>query len=84
MSTMREGVAEIEALRAKAREMGGPEKIEKQHGRGKLTARERKALLFDNGEFVEIGIHGTEMGPGAQHVRRTVLARDASGVTSPS
>ena len=68
MATMRERVAELEARRAKVREMGGPEKVAKHHERGKLTARERMTLLFDGGEFVEIGIHGTEMGPGAQAV----------------
>ena len=68
MTTMRERVAELEARRAKVREMGGPEKIAKHHDRGKLTARERLALLFDDGAFVEVGIHGTEMGPGAHQV----------------
>jgi acetyl-CoA carboxylase carboxyltransferase component len=65
MPTMRERVAELAALRTKAREMGGPDKIAKHHERGKLTARERLALLFDGGEFVEVGLLGTEMGPGA-------------------
>ncbi len=37
---------------------GGEEKIAKQHQRGKLTARERIALLVDEGTFVELGIHG--------------------------
>jgi acetyl-CoA carboxylase carboxyltransferase component len=37
---------------------GGPEKIEKQHSQDKLTARERLALLIDEGTFVELGIHG--------------------------
>jgi acetyl-CoA carboxylase carboxyltransferase component len=37
---------------------GGEEKIELQHERGKLTARERIALLIDEGTFVEMGIHG--------------------------
>jgi acetyl-CoA carboxylase carboxyltransferase component len=37
---------------------GGEEKIELQHERGKLTARERIALLVDEGSFVEMGIHG--------------------------
>ena len=68
MPTMRERVAELEARREKAREMGGAEKIAKHHDKGKLTARERMAKLFDGGEFVEVGILGTEMGPGAQHV----------------
>src|SRR2546423_10770533 len=36
--------------------MGGAEKIEKQHQRGKLTARERIDLLFDPGTFIELGL----------------------------
>lgn len=36
---------------------GGPEKIEKIHSQGKLTARERIDLLFDKGEYSqEIGL----------------------------
>jgi methylmalonyl-CoA decarboxylase subunit alpha len=68
MPTMRDRLAELEERRRVARAMGGPEKVAKLHERGKLTARERMALLFDGGEFVEIGLHGTEMGPGAQYV----------------
>ncbi len=37
------------------KEMGGPEKIEKQRSRGKLTARERVDRFFDPGTFVELG-----------------------------
>ena len=37
---------------------GGPEKIEAQHAKDKLTARERLDLLIDEGTFVELGIHG--------------------------
>ncbi len=33
---------------------GGEERIEKQHKSGKLTARERIELLFDEGSFVEL------------------------------
>ncbi len=33
---------------------GGPERIESQHSKGKLTARERIALLLDEGTFVEL------------------------------
>jgi acetyl-CoA carboxylase carboxyltransferase component len=62
MATMREMVAELEARRARVREMGGAEKIAKQHARGKMTARERLAAFFDDGVFFEIGIHGTQMG----------------------
>jgi len=66
--SMRDRVAELNARRAKVREMGGPERVAKQHDRGKLTARERMALLFDGGVYVEVGIHGTEMGPGGDPV----------------
>jgi propionyl-CoA carboxylase beta subunit len=33
---------------------GGPERVEKQHAAGKLTARERLELLLDPGSFVEL------------------------------
>lgn len=36
---------------------GGEKKIEKQHNRGKLTARERMMALFDNGQFNEIEMY---------------------------
>ena len=59
------GTASLAALteqlherRGKARLGGGLDKIEKQHERGKLTARERIDLLVDEGTFNEIGIHG--------------------------
>jgi acetyl-CoA carboxylase carboxyltransferase component len=62
MPTMREMVAELEARRAAVREMGGADKIAKQHARGKMTARERLTSFFDDGVFFEIGMHGTQMG----------------------
>ena len=33
---------------------GGPERVEKQHAAGKLTARERLELLLDAGSFIEL------------------------------
>ncbi len=62
MPTMRELVADLEARQAKIREMGGADKVAKQHARGKLTARERMAAFFDDGVYFEIGMHGTQMG----------------------
>jgi methylmalonyl-CoA decarboxylase subunit alpha len=59
---MRELVKDLEARRAKIRELGGPDKVKKQHDRGKLTARERLAAFFDDGVYFEVGIHGTQMG----------------------
>jgi len=37
---------------------GGPERVERQHEAGKLTARERLELLIDAGTFVELGVQG--------------------------
>src|SRR6516162_7615586 len=62
MPNMREMVADLEARRAKVREMGGEDKVAKQHSRGKLTARERMTAFFDDGVYFEIGTHGTQMG----------------------
>src|SRR5271155_1037219 len=59
---MHELVQDLEARRAKVREMGGPEKVAKQHARGKMTARERLAAFFDDGVYFEVGMHGTQMG----------------------
>src|SRR5712692_8024819 len=44
----------LEERRARAKLGGGREKIEQQHSRGKLTARERIDLLVDPGSFVEM------------------------------
>ncbi|MGH7438256.1 MAG: acyl-CoA carboxylase subunit beta, partial [Polyangiaceae bacterium] len=65
MPTMREMITELETRRAQVREMGGPEKVARQHARGKLTVRERLAILFDDGVYFEVGLHGTQMGLGA-------------------
>ena len=62
MPNMRELVADLEARRARVREMGGAERVAKQHDRGKLTARERLARFFDDGVYFEVGAHGTQMG----------------------
>jgi methylmalonyl-CoA decarboxylase subunit alpha len=61
MPNMRELVLELEKRRARIREMGGPDKVAKQHGRGKLTCRERMNRLFDDAAWFEVGIHGTQM-----------------------
>ena len=44
---------ELRRRREAALEGGGPEAVARQHERGKLTARERIALLLDDGSFVE-------------------------------
>ena len=40
---------------ALARNLGGPEKIERQHKGGRLTVRERIDQILDQGSFQEIG-----------------------------
>lgn len=47
---------ELRDIKAHLLQGGGPARAQKQHERGKLTARERMQLLFDNGEFTEYGI----------------------------
>jgi 3-methylcrotonyl-CoA carboxylase beta subunit len=39
------------------REGGGPKAIDSQHGKGRLTARERINLLIDPGTFFELGVY---------------------------
>ncbi len=55
---LRELVDDLHERRERARQGGGAEKVERQHSQGKLTARERLALLIDEGTFTELGIHG--------------------------
>ncbi|MCD6106198.1 MAG: methylmalonyl-CoA carboxyltransferase [Thermoplasmata archaeon] len=45
----------LKELKERALQGGGPKAVEKQHSKGKLTARERLELLLDPGSFVELG-----------------------------
>jgi len=45
---------ELQRLKGLSRQGGGPERIEAQHKRGKLTARERVDVLLDEGTFEEL------------------------------
>jgi acetyl-CoA carboxylase carboxyltransferase component len=51
-------VEELHAARERIKLGGGEEKIAQQHAAAKLTARERLALLIDDGSWVELGIQG--------------------------
>ena len=53
MSTLGK-LSELERKRAEIELGGGKDKIQKQHDAGKLTARERINILFDEGSFVEL------------------------------
>ena len=50
---MKDIVEKLEERRAKARGGGGEKRVEAQHKRGKLTARERVELLLDEDSFEE-------------------------------
>src|SRR3954465_11172058 len=50
---MKDILEKLEERRARARAGGGQTRIDAQHKRGKLTARERLELLMDRGSFEE-------------------------------
>ncbi len=52
-----ERLKDLRERKEKIRAGGGEVRIQKQHEKGKLTARERINLLFDEGSFVEIDAH---------------------------
>jgi acetyl-CoA carboxylase carboxyltransferase component len=72
VSLLRPLVEELAERRERARMGGGPERIARQHDAGKLTARERIALLIDDGTFTELGIHA-----GIHHSVRGLEDKDA-------
>ncbi len=56
---MQEKLDELMKLRAKARLGGGQERIDKQHAKGRMTARERIELFLDDGSFEEFDMFKT-------------------------
>ncbi len=50
---MQDILKQLEEKRARARLGGGPKRVEAQHAKGKLTARERIEALLDEGSFEE-------------------------------
>jgi propionyl-CoA carboxylase beta chain len=52
--TSEKRIEQLEALRDRNLQGGGPERIDKQHSAGKLSARERIELLLDPGTFFEL------------------------------
>ncbi|NWG45379.1 MAG: acyl-CoA carboxylase subunit beta [Alphaproteobacteria bacterium] len=69
---MKEILAQLERKRANARLGGGQKRIDSQHARGKLTARERIEVLLDEGSFEEYDMfvehRATEFGMAEQRV----------------
>ena len=54
MKTVQDKLRQLNEIRSKAQLGGGKVRIQKQHDKGKLTARERINLLLDKNSFVEM------------------------------
>ncbi|PYF10248.1 propionyl-CoA carboxylase carboxyltransferase subunit [Rhodobacter viridis] len=69
---MKDILSELESRRAAARLGGGERRIEAQHKKGKLTARERIELLLDEGSFEEFDMFKAhrcvDFGMEAEHI----------------
>ncbi|MEX2519775.1 MAG: acyl-CoA carboxylase subunit beta [Paracoccaceae bacterium] len=69
---MTDVLAELDRRREAARLGGGQRRIDSQHAKGKLTARERIELLLDEGSFEEydmfVAHRATDFGMDAEHI----------------
>ncbi|RMF68475.1 MAG: methylmalonyl-CoA carboxyltransferase, partial [Alphaproteobacteria bacterium] len=69
---MKQILEELERRRARARLGGGEKRIAAQHAKGKLTARERLAVLLDEGSFEEYDMfvehRATDFGMGEKRI----------------
>jgi acetyl-CoA carboxylase carboxyltransferase component len=54
--SLKEATEALEEKKATFREMGGADRVQRQHSDNKLTVRERLDLLFDDGTFFEMGL----------------------------
>ena len=54
---MSANIAEMERRRSAAKLGGGQKRIDTQHAKGRLTARERLDLLLDEGSFEELDLY---------------------------
>lgn len=75
-------LATLERLRAESVEAGGQEKKAEQHGKGKLTARERINLLLDEHTFEEFDVlkvgRGGSLGQGKNYLGDGVITGHGS------
>ena len=76
---MRAVLEQLESRRAEARLGGGKKRIEAQHAKGKLTARERVEVLLDEGSFEEydmfVAHRATDFG---MAIRPCIIRRSSS------
>lgn len=76
---MEDGLAKLAERRAHALKLGGEQRIARQHALGKLTVRERVALLADVGTFQEYGQLNSHV---SEAVQRTDEVTPADGVVA--
>lgn len=74
---IRETLEDLEARRAATRDEHRPDAVARQRERGRLTARERLALLLDPGTFVELGVLGHHQ---SETVQMAGIAAPGDGV----
>ncbi len=58
-TSVKKKITELDKKKSEAKLGGGEKRIESQHKKGKLTARERVHFLLDEGSFEEIGMFVT-------------------------
>ncbi|MCD6570679.1 MAG: carboxyl transferase, partial [Deltaproteobacteria bacterium] len=59
---------ELQMRKDKALGQGGPKRVQKQHDKGRLTARERIDRLLDPGTFIEFGMLACSDMPGMEEM----------------
>jgi acetyl-CoA carboxylase carboxyltransferase component len=59
MGIIADSIKSLQEKESQLKELGGQKAVQKQHERGKLTARERVNLLFDAGTFKELDLFVT-------------------------
>lgn len=62
VANMKDEIIKLTEKKKTALEMGGPERVEKQRQKGKMSVRERIDLLFDPGTFQEYGLLASHFG----------------------
>jgi acetyl-CoA carboxylase carboxyltransferase component len=72
--SMKDLATDLAARRERIKGMGGEAAVARQHAAGKLTVRERLALLFDAESFTEIGVQATHAGIAPEMVGRDTPA----------
>ena len=78
---------ELDELRERermAREMGGPDKVQRQHDGGRLTVRERIDKLVDRGSFHEVGAIAGKADYDAELARRSAAQPAAGALRAPA